>query len=132
MRALQSARPIKFWYYLIPGLITQLRQSDLEPILFDRVVKTIGLLDAKRPGWATEINLKNLNLGDPYQSIAGQLYGSLDEALKSLGIPRREDSGLWLDPHLGHFQFQLSQLQTLWNKAVKYRQEGVLLPKRGF
>jgi hypothetical protein len=45
----------------------------------DVVANGVALLDANGPAdWARQINLKRLNIHDPYNCVLGQLYGLYD------------------------------------------------------
>lgn len=46
----------------------------------------IQLLDAERPGWKSEVDLDNLDLGSCGVCVLGQIFGEYSEGLSELGI----------------------------------------------
>ena len=51
-----------------------------------RVARGAALLDAKRPGWEHEIDLRRLDLGSWCDCVVGQLFGDYSDGLGALGI----------------------------------------------
>lgn len=47
----------------------------------ENIKKGMALLDKKKPGWEQHINLLHLNIGDSYECVLGQLYGSFQDGI---------------------------------------------------
>lgn len=54
--------------------------------LRERIVNGAELLDYERPGWREEVDLDELNLGDMYNCVLGQFYGSYTTGTRALDI----------------------------------------------
>lgn len=52
----------------------------------ERVTRGADLLDGKKPGWHTGIDLVRLNQHAPEHCVLGQLFGSYRGALKDFGL----------------------------------------------
>lgn len=51
------------------------------------VKKGTALLDRQLgPNWVQQINVRTLEISDPYSCVLGQLYGDFDRGTLSLGI----------------------------------------------
>lgn len=60
-----------------------------------RVGRGAELLDRLRPGWAAEIDVERLDVGDARHCPLGQLYGNYREGRIALGIPGDDESCLY-------------------------------------
>lgn len=89
-------------------------------------------LDAARPGWASEVNLRTLNMESVRFCVLGQLYGDYRAGCDVLFPPLSR--GGWLDPFprsVEHgFTLSLSEaaraegygaLHDAWRSAIKDR-----------
>jgi hypothetical protein len=52
----------------------------------ESVGRGAALLDEKFPGWRHKINVEKLYMGNGYECILGQLYGSDTQGIKELGL----------------------------------------------
>jgi len=66
----------------------------------ERVAQGCRILDEARPGWRVAINPDTLDIGDPFQCILGQLYGTFERGLEALDLSSRwaAEAGFANDP----------------------------------
>jgi hypothetical protein len=58
--------------------------ADRKPKVRDRVARGAALLDEKRPGWAAEIDLDDLEMGSCFSCVLGQLFGEFADGADEL------------------------------------------------
>lgn len=83
-----------------------------EELIQQRVARGIALLDRKRPGWWSRIDLSIFNIGSPWDCICGQLYGSFGRAIERLGI-----DGPWTPVDFGFLGTYL--LEAEWRRRIE-------------
>ena len=74
----------------------------------------IQLLDAERPGWKSEVDLDNLDLGSCGVCVLGQIFGEYSEGLSELGINRGSRYGFDLVGGSGSY----TELTNAWKDAL--------------
>jgi hypothetical protein len=89
----------------------------------ERVQRGIELLDAKVPGWASRINLDNLQLSDCVECVLGQLFGRFSKGADELGLDycssKIRDHGFDAQPSDATGDFQ--RLQKEWVRRIQER-----------
>lgn len=92
----------------------------------DRVAKGCALLDAKRPGWADQIELSDLEMSDCHECVLGQLFDGFGEGADELGIYGFEDRYGFdtdsTDMELAWPRDQFAVLNELWRAEILARQ----------
>jgi len=83
----------------------------------ERVGNGMALLDAKRPGWYKEVDLKTLNIDSCDKCVLGQLYGGYEEGVNKV-FP--DYIGVWTHGFCPNI-FESSGLTEEWVKQIQAR-----------
>lgn len=85
-----------------------------------QIAKGMALLDQKRPGWETEINLNRLDISHCYHCVLGQIYGEFAYGINTLEI--EEDAARFYGFAYPN-SMQWDQLTNEWRAAIAQRLE---------
>jgi len=83
----------------------------------------VALLDEKRPGWATKVDLDRLNMSSVYDCVLGQVYGTYDRAMQALGWDGRGINAIEHGFYLPMMSEAWPDLNEEWKVFIEGRQE---------
>jgi hypothetical protein len=110
-----------------------LNKGEIMSRITERVARGAALLDAKRPGWASRIDLVALDITSTSNCILGQLYGWYEEGQDALAELDDEGyqissvgsyEGFSLDHWDEHYDGDMQEVDDLhgaWNDAINER-----------
>ena len=58
------------------------------------VARGVRWMDKNRPGWAHDIDLRDLDMGSPTQCVLGHCFGDFWRALSALGKPNDNERAI--------------------------------------
>lgn len=98
--------------------------------MLEYVKKGVALLDKKKPGWWSSIDLGELNLRLCHRCVLGQL-GGFFEGIGALGLVLQEDETDETDGDINHgfclagrpTEEEWQALTNLWVEEIKSRRE---------
>jgi hypothetical protein len=107
--------------------VTQANSTQAER---DAFLRGVNRLDEHMPGWADEISLPRLDMGDPDSCILGQLFGYWSKGVNLLNLiqPTRMASYWGFD---ASDDISFAGLNYLWHAEVYARQYPIDTPTLG-
>ncbi len=93
------------------------------PTMAERVATGAGLLDKVRPGWARQISIPAMDMGDVGFCVLGQIFGDYTTGRVTLGLSKKDTiaHGLLLTYAGMPGEEQYSELAALWHQQIKRR-----------
>ena len=103
-------------------------QEQAELVAYCRARAGAVLLDAEYPGWAEEIDLDTLDMGDCIECVLGQLYGDYMDGMAALdpAAAESDEEPAWavdLGFNFGDMATEYSDLDRAWRAEITKRLE---------
>lgn len=99
------------------GTVQREEEDMLDEVLSERVKRGVALLNERVPNWRACVDTASLDLGSGLACVLGQIFGSYEKGLATLGLTASQGREYGFETGLSH-----RLLPTIFGSGTMYRQ----------